>query len=432
MKMRNKREHGQVIYLLAVGIITLLGFTALAIDGARLFSERRNAQGVADTAAFTAAAYIGQYSLPYIQSNWYSGAQVEPHAEQAALERIRSNGYDDPLYDPFGGNDRLRIEIDPFTEGLATKYIVRVFMISEIDPIFAQVIYNGPMLVNVESQAVVTPRTNLGFGQALYSLSSDECNAISFSGNSDVFIIGSGIYANSNCTPNAINFAGTADMSVSGNITTPGGIDTDGGAIYTSGGDVEGAEANGFPVVPIPDCGSQMGYLTVDSATSTVIFRPGRWTSKIIITCGTCTQIFLPGLYCLEAGMAINNGNVTAHDVTFYVPTANVSVTGGVLDMIAPRNGEADDGTNSWDGMLFYVREGSWDITGSAGTYLEGTVYAPGTPDPTCKLTGSGITDGYNLQLVCNTISLIGGAGLNIDFQNDNTYDPPISIDLVE
>jgi hypothetical protein len=438
MKIRNRREQGQVIYLLAVGIITLLGFTALAIDGARLFSERRNAQGVADTAAFTAASYIGQYTTPYIESNWNpsSATSVDQLAESAALERVRSNGYTDSLYNPWGGNDRLRITITKVSETLATKYKVDVFLISEVEPIFAQVIYDGPMLVNVESTAIVMPRTNIGFGQAMYSLSDDACNALTFSGNSDVFILGSGIYANSTCTPNAINFSGTADMDVSGYITTPGGIDVDGGAVYTSGGDSEGVEPQSFRSFPPPDCSGMAVNppVVVDTTTSPtqVIFEPGIYTGKINITSGANEQIFKPGLYCINGGLAITNGNITAHDVTFYVPTADVKITGGVLDMIAPRNGLTDASDQLWDGMLFFVAEGSWEVTGAAGTSLEGTVYAPGTPDPTCKLTGSGITDGYNLQLVCTTISLIGGAGLNITFDNSNAWDPPVAIDLLE
>ena len=140
----------------------------------------------------------------------------------------------------------------------------------------------------------------------------------------------------------------------------------------------------------------------------------------------------MPGLYCFEGGVQITNGNITGNGVTFYIPDDDFTVTGGVLNLVAPQNGEADDGTNSWDGMLFYVKEGKWLITANSGSTMEGTVYAPGDPDPTCQLTGSGLTDGYNLQLICNTISLIGGSGLNIVFDNTNVYIAPASIDLIE
>jgi hypothetical protein len=185
--------------------------------------------------------------------------------------------------------------------------------------------------------------------------------------------------------------------------------------------------------MPEPDCS---GLVTdpenIWVYSDTLILNPGFYTYKLILQNASKNYIFREGLYCLDRGLSINNGTVSAHDVTFYVPDDDVKITGGVLDMTAPDNGAADDGTNSWDGMLFYVKEGSWEVTANAGSSLVGTVYAPGDPDPTCKLTGSGLTDGYNLQLVCNTISLIGGAGLNIVYDGANPYIPPISIDLIE
>ncbi len=46
-----KKESGQILVLIAVGFIVLLGFTALAIDGGMVYSDRRQAQNAADAAA---------------------------------------------------------------------------------------------------------------------------------------------------------------------------------------------------------------------------------------------------------------------------------------------------------------------------------------------------------------------------------------------
>jgi hypothetical protein len=429
--MRNQRERGQVIYILAIGIITLLGFSALAIDGARLFSERRNAQGVSDTAAFTAASYIGQYDQDYLDANFDS--TVEDHAEQAALERIRSNGYTGAEYNPFGVNDRLRISIIEESETYSKSYLVRVDLISEIQPVFAQLIYHGEMLVNVKSHAVVMPRNNLGFGQAMVSLSEDECNALDFTGTTDINVLGTGIYAASDCA-NAINFTGGADATIEDSITTVGGIDSDGNSTYASSTVVEGVEPQPFPSVPLPDCsGLPTGTWVRDNATKETTFFPGRYGSKLIINSVNFKQIFQPGLYCLAHGMSVLNGDLHGDGVTFYIVNYNVTVTGGDLNLTAPTNGEADDGTNSWDGMLFYVANGNWTVAGGANSYLEGTVYAPAPkPKGVCKLTGGGATQSFNLQLICDTILLDGGAGLDILFDNTNSYTPPVSIDLIQ
>ncbi len=50
-----KSEKGQALILIVFGMVALIGFTALAVDGGRVFSDRRNAQNAADTAALAAA-----------------------------------------------------------------------------------------------------------------------------------------------------------------------------------------------------------------------------------------------------------------------------------------------------------------------------------------------------------------------------------------
>lgn len=55
LALRASVERGQVILIVALGLVVLVGAVGLAIDGGRLFLERRDAQGAADHAAITAA-----------------------------------------------------------------------------------------------------------------------------------------------------------------------------------------------------------------------------------------------------------------------------------------------------------------------------------------------------------------------------------------
>src|SRR6185503_21378464 len=76
MKPRS-HERGQALVIIALAVVGLFGFSALAIDGSRVFSDRRNAQNAADTASLSAAL---------------AKIRKEPY-EQAALDRAESNGY---------------------------------------------------------------------------------------------------------------------------------------------------------------------------------------------------------------------------------------------------------------------------------------------------------------------------------------------------
>lgn len=51
-------ERGQAIVLMVLLFIALLGIVALAVDGGRLYLERRSAQNAADNAALAGAATI--------------------------------------------------------------------------------------------------------------------------------------------------------------------------------------------------------------------------------------------------------------------------------------------------------------------------------------------------------------------------------------
>ena len=121
MKEVNRSERGQVLILLTVGIITLLGFTALAIDGGRLYGERRHIQGVADTSSLTGALYIAQYEGAITSS-------VLADAENSALFRASTNGYTSI------GDTTVTVNI---TQSLS-YYYVETIINTALDPIIAR------------------------------------------------------------------------------------------------------------------------------------------------------------------------------------------------------------------------------------------------------------------------------------------------------
>jgi uncharacterized membrane protein len=130
MKIK-KSESGQALYLLVIGIVSLIGFTALAIDGGRLYSERRTVQGVSDTTAFTGAVFVA-HAIEVTET-------VKNNAIQAANEIAIENGYDD-------ADANVTVTTAIVKDG--HYYVVTTTITSEIDPTFAQLIYDGPMTVS--------------------------------------------------------------------------------------------------------------------------------------------------------------------------------------------------------------------------------------------------------------------------------------------
>jgi len=409
----NRSERGQVLILLTVGIITLLGFTALAIDGGRLYGERRHIQGVADTSSLTAALYLAQYDGPITTS-------VLDAAENSALFRASTNGYTS------SGVTTITVNI---TKTLSFYYVETVIN-TALDPIIAQIVYNGPLNVGAKSVARVLIEPKFGDGQALYAMSPTQKNALEFTGDGDINITGTGMFSNSNHATNSIGFGGSSTTIIDGYAKSVGGVNMGGTVLNpddTPFTDFTTVGQNSPPYVPTPECSElDPGVRTVSGGE--VYFTPGRYAS--ITENGHTKYHFASGFYCITGAFTTNNGEFEGEDVSFYVETGNVSLAGNVT-FSAPDNGLML-GDQNWNGMLLHVAQGRLTINGNAESDYIGSVYVPTPANPSCKLNGGSDSEGISLQLVCDSININGTGELNINYDQSNIYVPPVKVDLVE
>jgi hypothetical protein len=205
-------EKGQALILIALAAVVLFSFAALAIDGSMVFSDRRQAQNAADTAAMAAA-------LAKLRGQSFVSA---------ATNRTTSNGYDGngitnvvdvynpPMDGPYAGNNEY----------------IQVKITSYVKTYFARVIGRSEMMNRVEAVAHAVPgySNSMFGGSAIVGLDPSGCKSVFFNGNANMTLTGSGIYVNSNCFPNAFY----NQSSSPGILTTPC-LQTVGGAQYTYG-----------------------------------------------------------------------------------------------------------------------------------------------------------------------------------------------------
>lgn len=71
--------------MLVGALVICLGFTGLAVDGARLFTARRDLQNVADSAALAGASAIDE---GHFRDTGGSEVRLDPIAARAAVERL--------------------------------------------------------------------------------------------------------------------------------------------------------------------------------------------------------------------------------------------------------------------------------------------------------------------------------------------------------
>lgn len=447
-------ERGQALVLIALAAVGLFGFTALAIDGSRVFSDRRHAQNAADTSALAAALSKIRADPPE------TGDAV---AEAAAFDRAASNGFDDT-------NSLVEMHIcdepdlSPACQGIPAgenpaEYIQVVIRLST-PTTFARVLgwTEVPSTVSAIARAEPGGPGPIGGGYALSAMSQTEKNAVLGFGNFHLDINNSGVFDNSShdC---AIDFGGSAgSYSVDTAFSVVGGNCTNPHASPTINGSFQTASQQPYPpnisvLAPSIVCTGNSVY---DAANRT--YSPGNHTN-LNIPNGTVT--FAPGNHCFDGGVSITgnthiiafnanflirsgefilnsngsftcdnllvhidggtgfrvNGNSTneCNGVTFFASTGDVSWQGNpVIDFRAPTWGP-------YKGLLIYLPYGNdsdLTINGNTGITLVGSIVAVDS-----NITINGNSNTYlRSAIIGETVKLTGNGNMVIDYDPDEQF----------
>lgn len=432
-----RSESGQVFVILVLVMVVLVGFTALAIDGGMLYSERRRAQNAADAGALAAA-------LAMIKSQ---------NLHVAALERADSNGYattwgpcDPPGTDcTLGTGSKWTVQVSsPPRTGEYSGYseYIQLTITSEVDTSFSHMVFKGPLRTTVEAVSRARLSGNIAPGYAIYSTSEHDCKGIWFSGTGDTVINGGSVFSNSDagsagCQSGVQDGSGTVTVSSPpGNIEVVGTFDA-GGSGSVSPNPVEGVAHGYLRSVPLPDCSGLLDYgkKTVPPGGSSTIL-PGRYESIDILPGATVTMS--PGMYCIYgvSGFTGLGGSITGTGVMIYLQAGDFDLGGSALVALAAEQVAGvllDASQNDWMGMLIYVdpsSSGTVNLTGNTGTTYEGAIFAPGSQ---CTISGTGDSIGLlNSQIICDKVKITGTAQVTFNLSESDTYALPSAIDLAK
>ncbi|MGD9092362.1 MAG: Tad domain-containing protein [Anaerolineales bacterium] len=432
MKKRElSKERGQVLVLLVIGFVVLLGFTALAVDGGMLYSDRRHAQSASDAASLAGggAAALSMENSHVNYMGWScSDTRVITAAnlaETTAISRAASNDYtiDQDISDDHGVNATCGTEDNG---SWIDKYIdVDTWITRDTSTAFAHLLYSGPLRGTVEAITRVRPRTPTAFGHAIVSLNDDPCsgnqNGVVLGGSQLSFINGGGIWSNGCLVCNgtafdvdvvngAVSYVGETDCP-----TNPDNIDPDPQQVGMALPDYVNN-------VPEPDCS---GLPDRGSSTSGGIINPGIY-SQIRLNNGELTMN--PGLYCVTGSpnaVSFTGGVITGTNVTFHVASGDVTINGGAdVTLKAPQD-------NPYPWILFYLpasNTSTFDLQGNDTSEFLGLIYAPGAD---VNISGANDTNPtFSTQVIAKNVEISGNADLNINFNNQQTFQVPSSMEL--
>ena len=432
-----KSESGQVMVFLALCFVVLLGFSALAIDGGMLYSDRRHAQNAADAASLaggSGAAYfmrVNNVNYNAFICGTTGTSQTGDAAELAAINNAATNDYvlDGDVSDHHGVTVACEItDLGSYED----KHLDVVTKITRDTPSnFAHLIYDGPLVNQVEAVVRIYPPAPLAFGKAIIALNDAACSGnkygVIFSGSSSTTVTGGGVWSNGCLTGNGTSFTVTVNNGGVGYAGTSTGTLTN---IHPSPQHIPSKIPGYSTTILEPDCSGLPNRTVPKSGDATL--QPGVY-DQIKWTGGALT--FSPGLYCISGskGMSVSGGSILGDGVTIFLQSGGVTINGNVdpVDLRAPV--ESPDPSPAIPGVLIYVANGNSSeisITGNSTSFYLGTVYAP---DGDLFFSGSsGTNPTFNTQLIGNNVEVSGGALIDINFNDDENFENPPYMDLLQ
>ncbi len=412
-RIKSRQESGQIIIILALALVGLLGFTALAIDVGMVFSQRRNDQGVADSAALAGARQASQVlvetntqwvdfdcNLP--PGSWVTNTSTAQWGTtpvpgwvtarldailQAAIDRAGINGT--TIEKGFEHQNGVAFHCQEIPNG--PKYIeIKVEVSSVTRASFAHFVFGSLLHNTVEAITRIEPDSPASYGDSILALL-DGCGGndggLHFDGNVKVVSYDGRMFSNW-CMTNTSNSTNVQvldsehepptfpDACIPGGIgfidpdSTPGNEDSCPATNYAPEYRIEY-----FPVADINCPADFSPNVKINSGGDAEVHHiyPGKYRD---ITVSKGILYVHPGLYCIESnqanqGLTFTGGNIVSVDYggvpvdttdgcklntsggcgnTFWLISGNFNVSGnGESILAAPANDRPNNLANCKD-----------------------------------------------------------------------------------
>jgi Tfp pilus assembly protein PilX len=404
MKKRLNTERGQALILIVLGVVALIGLTGVAVDGSLAYTDRRQAQNAADSAALSAA-------LAHIR-----GEDLQTAALQAASQNGYPNDaehvvtvYHPPINGPYVGDGQY----------------IQVVINSRVQARFGTVVGMEEINNTVQAVSRAKPVTqdNMVFGNAVVALKPEDRGAMRSHGNNDLRVYGGGLFVNSNdeCAfdqmGNSTIYAPEGGLNAVGGVCLRGSIDP---ASYID----TGATPVAYPPISLPPTPLCTGEATVNGNT----MSPGTYESNHSFP-PQGVDTLNPGIYCVDATFMMNaHDRLVGHDVVIYMVDGNIHWNGDAeIELTAPTSGP-------FAGLLIYMpmtNDEGIILNGNMDSSLVGTIFAPASD---IQLNGTMNSSMYHTQVIGYTVDLIGDADIVVTYNDAEQYEAPIppAVELVQ
>lgn len=436
MKSSMGTQRGQVIILFILALVGLLAFAGLAVDAAMIYSDRRAAQTAADSAALAGAGAGGNtmqlrdiYNVrDFVCADLnIAGSKmnrVKKDILEAAISRANINGY---LIDSnFSDNHGVEIACSDGQE----KYLdIEVRITTQTQSSFLHLVFNKPLVNTVTGVARLYPPEPLGGGSGIIALNKTMCKqggqyvgGIYLDGTTiDVTSDGGGMSSNTCIIRNGNTEVTVLNSNPAAFARTSSDWTNDAVFVDGNGNPLTLKQTSDYQLtigINPPNCS---GLPTINHPNYSSNLNPGIYPNGI-----THNATLNPGLYCIDQPNNGKIGNLTSATepsgegynpgVTLYIRTGSISMSSSTdfLKLYAPSKLNPDP-SPAKKGLVLYIANGDFVMTGGSTADLAGTIYVP---NGTIDLGGASTSNTWKSVLIANNVKIHGNpfASLLIDF----------------
>ncbi len=431
-----RNERGQILVILALGIVGIFAIAGLAIDGTRVYEAKRQNQSTVDSVVLVAAGvaqnYIKEAQPDIFYCDLDDATSLTRAASDVGITAAQTSALEDGItlarYDISTNGVTTRCGVD----GIRTYMDFTARITTTTDTTLARVIGVNSIPTAATATVRIYPYQSAAYGNAISSLDLN-CGGIDLSGTMDLTIYKGGIFSNSCINGNGgpqvdvqtsgIQYGTTYDPPSSGSISPLPEHTND--------------RLNLEGMITEPPCPAS-GY----SAPPSVNGFPGAYAG--IKVNATETLTLAPGLYCLKGDIDVAaNATLNAQGVTFALVTGSTVFNGTAnLYLHAPTcDSNADPScvpagftpqTAYLKGVLFYVYPSNVTtitLNGNSTNEFTGLVYAPKS---LVKITGTSGSKTFDTQIIGYDVVIEGNATMVMDQNSSDTFHYQSSMDMVK
>jgi hypothetical protein len=390
--------------MVAISLVAVLGAAALALDGGTLLAERRRAHAVADAAALAGATVL------FTNYPTNSGVDTGGTARSAALASASNNGYAND-----GTNSVVTVNIPPASGPFAGQASYIEVITQYNHPRGFSAIWDSSRMA-VSARAVargawVPP------DYGIITLDPTGNPTLNATGNGTVTVTGGGAVMVNSDASGALRTTGGGSMVASEfDVAGPGYTGT---GFSTTPQVNQPPRQDPLRYLPEPSQPANGTISSVSNKGSgkTYTVTPGTFLasgSPKLPNFGNGDVVtFQSGVYYLLGGLTATGARVTATNVLFFNAgtgsSSAINISGGVVNITPMTSG-------LYKNIAFFQSRTStqdMQVTGGGTTNIAGTFYLPAAE---LKITGSSGTANIGSQYISKSLTLGGNGNINVDY----------------